>query len=264
MSDANFDILSTPILTPDELDYLRSVAARAYKPSNGSSKRHFNQDARKSFTRDTRAFRMMLAILEHPAVAEVVARRTSKPYVDDMDLLIKEANAPETSWHQDRPYWPWDQPASMFTIWVPLADVDRKNGCLRIHDPRTSDVKPHKKLHYGANKEFSALMIDPDQFDLGSLSVREVPLPAGGAIIFDSFTVHSAFANQTDQARVSFKLVIGDLANRKARGGGRVMRLNNLEHEVNRRLGFLPAFAAWHVRDTVLTEGRKLWKSLRA
>jgi hypothetical protein len=118
-------------------------------------------------------------------------------------------------------------------------------------------------LGYGPGAAFSALLIDPAQFDVARLGIRPIPLRAGCAAIFDSFTVHGAFPNQSDRPRLSFKLVIGDRAQRVAAGGTRIMNLDSSGFELNRRLGFVPAFVGLKTRDAVASRGRRVLRKLR-
>jgi len=262
----NVEVLETPVISSEALAYLTSrfqTALAAAGPSGAAKRPSFHKATRKYFRRDPRAFRAMLSILETPAVAGVVRARAARPYLDHMDLLIKEAHAPETGWHQDRPYWAWDQPASMFTIWVTLGDLDRANGCLRVAGSGIREIFPHRMLGYGPDKSLSALLIDPAQFDVGTLEVRELPLRAGCAVVFDSFTVHGALPNASDRPRLSFKLVLGDRAPRTGRGGGHIMGVGTAGYRLNRRLGFVPAFATLNVRETLVPRGRRVMRKLR-
>jgi hypothetical protein len=262
----NIEVLDRPVISPEALAYLTRrfrAALETSRPARQGSKPSFHKETRKYFRRDPRAFRCMLGILESPAVAAAVRARAVRPYLDHMDLLIKEPHAPETGWHQDRPYWAWDQPASMFTIWVTLEDLRRENGCLRIAGSNIREIFPHRMLAYGSDQAFSALLIDPEQFDVGTLPVREISLDAGCALVFDSFTVHGAFPNGSDRPRLSFKLVLGDRERRTTRGGTRILDVGTPGYRLNRRLGFLPAFAALNAREAVVPRARRVLRKLR-
>lgn len=262
----NFEVLDAPVVAPDALAYLSNAfrsALVAAQSDEAGEKQSFNKETRKYYRSDPRAFRCMLSVLQVPRIAEAIRTRAAEPYLDHMDLLIKEAGAPETGWHQDRSYWAWDQPASMFTIWIALADMDPEAGCLRFAGGDVREVYPHRMLGYGPSGSLSALLIDPAQFDVGSLELHEIPLRAGCAAVFDSFTVHGAFPNRSDRPRLSFKLVIGDRAQRAVSGGSHIMRLYGSGYDLNRRLGYLPAFVGLHARDALVSRGRRVLRKWR-
>jgi ectoine hydroxylase-related dioxygenase (phytanoyl-CoA dioxygenase family) len=219
------------------IERCRTLMARVPPEKN----RHFNDKVRKQFLTDRHMFRTMLAVLDAPAVLDAIRARARAPYVDHVDLLIKEAHGPVTAWHQDGPYWGWDRPPSMFTIWVALGDVDESNGCLRIAGD-LDELLPHKKYVYDQTNQYWQYVIDESQAELSRYAVTSVPLRAGSAVLFDSFAVHSAFANPSETARFAFKIVLGDLASRTGRGGQRMMALSGAGHRLNRKLDYLPAF----------------------
>jgi ectoine hydroxylase-related dioxygenase (phytanoyl-CoA dioxygenase family) len=151
----------------------------------------------------------------------------------------------------------------MFTIWVALGDMGRDQGCLRFAGTDVREVFPHRMLEYGPGEALSALLIDPAEFDVSSLGIREIRLQAGWAAVFDSFTVHGAYPNASERPRLSFKLVIGDREQRTAPGGSRVMTLDGSAYELNRRLGFAPAYVGLNIRDAVASRGRRVLRRLR-
>ncbi len=227
------------------------------------NRRHFNESVRKSFLTDLEMFRAILGTLDAPEVRDLVRWKAREPYVDHIDLLVKEAHAPITEWHQDRPYWEWDEPASMFTLWVALEDVDQSNGCLRIAGV-TDTVMPHKKKVYDEQSGFWQYVIDDSQVDLSSFPVREIPLKAGNAVAFDSFVIHSAFANSIDVPRYSFKIVFGGRSGRRKRGGGNVLELTKIGWGVNRSLNYLPAFLLANAKTELKPRVRKVLDPFQA
>jgi ectoine hydroxylase-related dioxygenase (phytanoyl-CoA dioxygenase family) len=226
------------------------------------TKRHFNDKVRKKFLTDHRMFRTMLAVLDAPAVIDAIRSRARNPYIDHVDLLIKEAHGPITDWHQDGPYWGWDRPASMFTLWVTLGDVDESNGCLRIAGD-VDDLLPHRKKVYDEANGFWQYVIDESQADVSRYPVQSIPLESGSAVLFDSFAIHSAFANPSDAPRFAFKIVLGDLSNRTSRGGDRLMALSGLGHQINRRLDYLPAFVSVNAKKMLKPKLRAAIQQVR-
>jgi len=241
-ANRHFQVLDR-VLSSDDVATLESRCRSLMAKVPPETKRHFNDKVRKQFLTDRRMFQTMLAVLDAPQVRDFIRARASQPYIDHVDLLIKEAHGPVTAWHQDGPYWRWDKPPSMFTLWVALGDVDESNGCLRVAGD-VDEFLPHRKNVYDEANGYWQFVIDESLVDVSSYPVQTIPLKSGCAVAFDSFVIHSAFANATDLPRFSFKVVFGDRAHRDARGGDHVMALTGLEHRINRQFNYLPAFVA--------------------
>jgi hypothetical protein len=116
-------------------------------------------------------------------------------------------------WHQDEAYWHQAWPSERrLSLWIPLADVDRENGCLRVvpgshrgpllpHDPRTARDHGACRLSFA---DGSAEL--PDAVD--------VPISAGSLIIFSSMLQHSSLGNARPSHRRAFILTYQDAAGR--------------------------------------------------
>jgi ectoine hydroxylase-related dioxygenase (phytanoyl-CoA dioxygenase family) len=107
----------------------------------------------------------------------------------------------ETPWHQDEAYWDPALEYSAFSIWMPLQEATLDNGCMQfVPDSHQLGVQPHH--HIGNDPKVHGLEID--QID-ASRAVA-CPLPAGGATIHSSQTLHYAGPNLTDQPRRAYIL----------------------------------------------------------
>lgn len=100
-----------------------------------------------------------------------------------------------TPWHQDEAYWDPGMDHHAISIWMPLQPVTIENGCMQfVPGTHTSEVQEHR-------------LINPDSHGLVVTHPESVghavacPLPAGGATIHASRTLHYAGPNTTDQPR---------------------------------------------------------------
>jgi hypothetical protein len=113
-------------------------------------------------------------------------------------MLLKPPNGGHlTPWHQDESYWEPDFEYRAAGAWLPLEDVDMRNGCMCfLPGSHHGDVLPHH--HYGGDPAVHLLEVDvaPDT----SLAVP-VPLKVGGATFHHPRTLHATAPNSTDRPR---------------------------------------------------------------
>jgi len=99
-----------------------------------------------------------------------------------------------TYWHQDEGYWGRNLDDRGVTCWLPLDDVDEKNGCMHFIDAGHKDgvLEHHQPEHIQSD----LLTCEPD------LS-RQVacPIPAGSVTFHHGKTPHMTTSNQTDRWR---------------------------------------------------------------
>ena len=112
-------------------------------------------------------------------------------------LQAGENVATTTPWHQDSGVVTENADSTeIVSVWVPLVDVDERNGCLAVipfsnrdglvlHCPRTA-----------------ALTIPDEYIPAGRMT--PVPMRAGSVLLFTRFTMHRAMPNLSDQVRMSF------------------------------------------------------------
>ena len=123
-------------------------------------------------------------------------------------LISKGPNEPNNvcHWHQDEAYWhTYSESQCRMSIWLPLQDTDKQNGCLRVI-PGTHKKgviiphQPRKSRNYGACR----LSFLPGERELPNTFYCEVP--AGSAVLFSNKLSHSSLGNYTNQHRRVFIL----------------------------------------------------------
>ena len=123
-------------------------------------------------------------------------------------LISKGPNEPNNvcHWHQDEAYWhTYSESQCRMSIWLPLQDTDKQNGCLRVI-PGTHKKgviiphQPRKSRNYGACR----LSFLPGERELPNTFYCEVS--AGSAVLFSNKLCHSSLGNYTNQHRRVFIL----------------------------------------------------------
>jgi len=100
--------------------------------------------------------------------------------------------------HQDKTFVNPDESIGI-NVWVPLSDVDRSNACLRIIE--CSQCFGH----------ISATPTNPSPYttvfsELESRYLRDLPMEAGSACVFDCRVLHATEENQTGRDRIALYL----------------------------------------------------------
>ena len=137
----------------------------------------------------------------HPTVGRIAAALLGAERVRLFhdQALYKAPGGRETDAHQDHPYWPIVEPATL-TVWIPLCDIDEAMGCMG-YVPGS---------HRGA-LEFTNIFTAP-----GSgveLMARQaaapifVPCKRGDVIFHDGRTVHLAHRNRSDAPRKAYTAI---------------------------------------------------------
>ena len=106
-----------------------------------------------------------------------------------------------TPWHQDEAYHDPAFEHQTLDIWVPLQDVDERNGCMHfVPGSHRSEITPHQPV--GGDpliRALEAVGFDPDQHEIVSC-----PLAAGGATVHDFRTLHYTPPNRSDRPRRAY------------------------------------------------------------
>jgi ectoine hydroxylase-related dioxygenase (phytanoyl-CoA dioxygenase family) len=106
-------------------------------------------------------------------------------------------------WHQDDAYYvKQSQSRTRMSVWVPLQDAYKENGCLWI-------VPGSQKwgLQSHANKDFGQCRYSMNEEEIAEiLNERAVPVPvqAGSAVLFSALLWHGSKGNQTGKVRRAF------------------------------------------------------------
>lgn len=121
-------------------------------------------------------------------------------------ILYKPAHfGIETPWHQEEAYLSAECPYNLITFWLALQETTTESGCMCfLPGSHKFEVLPHHQWPSGDGS--TVLAVDPALFD----APRAVgcPLPAGGATIHTSRTLHYAGPNVSDVPRRAFILDI--------------------------------------------------------
>jgi Phytanoyl-CoA dioxygenase (PhyH) len=108
--------------------------------------------------------------------------------------IVKPAwSAGVTPWHQDYAFNPADT-ATTVNFWVPLVDVDDRNGCMRF-------------IPYSHRSELAHISKGPDALEAVGVPEEEMvvcPLVAGAFTVHTQRTLHSTGPNCTDTDRLAW------------------------------------------------------------
>lgn len=150
-----------------------------------------------------------LAATRFRANAEVIARQLIGPEADFRgDHAIRKAafSEAETPWHQDEAYWEPDLEYEELSIWIPLQPATLDNGCMHfIPGSQAQEVLPHHPI--GNDPRVVGLEVDEAQ--TRAVGAVACPLPAGGATIHHSRTLHYTGPNRTAEPRRAYILAFG-------------------------------------------------------
>ncbi|MFB6135322.1 MAG: phytanoyl-CoA dioxygenase family protein [Halobacteriaceae archaeon] len=110
----------------------------------------------------------------------------------------------ETPWHQDEAYWDPTLEYDALSFWLPLQEATVENGCMQfVPGSHDRDVLPHHRL--GGDAE-GLEVDDPGAYAADATACE---LPAGGATVHDSRTLHYTGPNRTARPRRAYILIFG-------------------------------------------------------
>lgn len=110
----------------------------------------------------------------------------------DMALLKPPGGGREKPWHQDKAYFTIDPGAPVVGVWIALDAATFDNGCMHVI-PRSHRAGP--VVHF---RRRDWQICDTDVQVAGDVVV---PLPPGGALLFDGLLHHGTPANRTADRR---------------------------------------------------------------
>ena len=120
-----------------------------------------------------------------------------KPPAETLDADEIRAHVGGTDWHQDRAVALEEaDETDMITVWLAVTDATVENGCLQVIPGHMDHMMTHC-----AKKQTSI----PDEL-LEKNRATPLPVPSGGAVIFDPMTPHASLDNRSDGIRWSFDL----------------------------------------------------------
>ncbi|RAP76572.1 phytanoyl-CoA dioxygenase family protein [Paenibacillus montanisoli] len=147
-------------------------------------------------------------LCSHPGVLDVVESIIGPEILVNGDFSVRPKLPHEAyttlPWHQDGYYYGGRDAGSkdfiVLSIWVPLVDVDERNGCLQVIPGSTNWglINDYVKTEGG----HVACAADVEARG----EVVTVPMKAGDLLVFDQFTFHRTLPNQAEEIRWSIDL----------------------------------------------------------
>ena len=142
------------------------------------------------------------------ANALAVARQLLGPeatYAGEHAILKPARSGAPTPWHQDEAYWNPALDYRSISVWVPLQEATLENGCMQfVPGSHKLPIATHQSI--GNDPRVHGLELAPDA-GVDVKTAVACPLPAGGATIHLSSTLHYTSANHTDAPRRAYILV---------------------------------------------------------
>jgi len=203
------------ILSKNNLTSLKNLISS--KTLNYSNNEKFNQNIKHEFY-SNKYFKNIKIILKEIEFNNILTH-LKKPSIDHIQCLFKPIKSIKTPFHQDIFFWNYKEElfkSSMFTCWIPLEDINKNHGALTFnHKNIEYDLKNinHAQQVYKHSKKILNskidYVIDDASFDGKDFKPFEVNI--GDVVLFDSYEVHGSTENLLDKARLSFKIVFGEL-----------------------------------------------------
>lgn len=203
--DNGFLILNE-VLTPDEIEELRSDATKICRGDYGIDIRNYNPPPPDADEADIlsrylcihfphKLSDVIVKYLDHPAIVDVLTKVIG-PDVKCMQsmLFIKSSGKPGQAWHQDEDFIP-TRDRSLTGAWIAMDDATVDNGCLWI----IPGSHKHGVL-------WPQQIQDDPRFDCTSESwgfpykdedAIPVEVKAGSIVFFNGYTLHRSLPNNT-------------------------------------------------------------------
>jgi ectoine hydroxylase-related dioxygenase (phytanoyl-CoA dioxygenase family) len=150
------------------------------------------------------------------ANAEAIAKQLlgqSARFTGDHAIRKPPHSGVETPWHQDEAYWDADKEFNSLSIWIPLQEATLVNGCMQfVPGSHKQEVLPHHPI----GNDPAVIGLEVDHVEMMAQQAVPCPLPAGGATIHHSRTLHYTGPNQSDQPRRAYILAFGTPSKQRA------------------------------------------------
>lgn len=141
----------------------------------------------------------LAALARHPEILAAAGRLlgAEPELIQDMALLKPPGGGREKPWHQDKAFFDIPLGTPVIGVWIALDEATAENGCMHIL-PGTHAEGP--VLHF-ARRDFQIC-------DTSVQTHRDtaVPLPPGGALLFDGLLHHGTPPNHTATRRRAVQL----------------------------------------------------------
>ena len=121
----------------------------------------------------------------------------------DHAILKPAGHGAPTPWHQDEAYWDPGLEYQSLSMWMPLQEATRENGCMQfLPGSHRFEVVPHHPI--GHDPRVHGLEVD----EADTTEAVACPLPAGGATMHHCRTLHHASGNRSAGDRRAYILVV--------------------------------------------------------
>ena len=152
-------------------------------------------------------------LLTHPKILDIVASLIGPEITVNGDYWIrfKMPTGGESvfPWHQDSIYYngnadpgqqvTFSEESQILTVWIPMVDVDERNGCLQIiPGSHKQGLRPPRRDENGR------LVPIEDVESWGE--VQNVHMKVGDVLVFGNLTFHRSLENTSDDIRWSIDL----------------------------------------------------------
>lgn len=203
------------ITDPAEIEELREIYDRLFEEETSQEDRkelgNVDEEGRETLPQVLAPHRIAPELTEtqlHDNAVRVAKQLIGEDaeFNGDHAILKPAQYGAPTPWHQDEAYW---DPAARYhrlSIWVPLGPATVESGCMQfVPGSHESAVLPHHEIE----GEGVALELDDVDQYVDEDEVVACELPAGGATVHDSKTLHYTAPNRTDQPRRAYVLTLG-------------------------------------------------------
>ncbi len=214
------------ITTQDEVEHLRGVYDQIFQRRAGRDEGNQFDLAGADEEGKAAALPQILSPRQYaPELADTlyeanglaIARQLFGPdaaFTGDHAILKPAQSGAPTPWHQDEAYWDPGLDYHSISIWMPLQEATLENGCMQfLPGSQHSEVAPHQSIG-GDTRVHGLEAVDP----VDEARAVACPLPAGGATIHGSRTLHFTGANHSDQPRRAYIIGFGVAATPRADG----------------------------------------------
>lgn len=153
-----------------------------------------------------RADTTLAELVHHPRLAAMARQLAGMPLrIWHDQVLVKDPhNGSPTEYHQDGQFWPHGDCRRALSAWVALVDVPVERGSMTFIPGSQSEVGlPAQDL----TDETSLMRLWPEGIYRERVTV---PLRAGDCTFHDSYTAHTANANDTDDPRIAQVIIYVD------------------------------------------------------
>lgn len=149
-----------------------------------------------------------------PALLETAVYRKAKALADELlgkntsyafdHVICKMPNGDTpTHWHQDTGYMIPGVQLNTINFWIPVQDVTKENGAMRYIPGSHRELITHSTRE-DLNEHILTLDVDESEAVTCDTSV-------GGLILHHPLSIHGAWPNRSDQARLIWSLHLGAL-----------------------------------------------------